>query len=348
MNRLELTDRQSSSPEFYGLGIAIGNIEVSLYRLVQAYASLADLGAFRHLKVLQGEEETGEARVFSPEAAYIVTHILSDPSARLLTFGNPGYFEFGFPVALKTGTSTNYRDSWLVGYTPGHVVGIWAGNFDGRPNNGVTGARACGPILKDIIRYLYGATNPGPFQKPAGVKKVSVCSMSGMLAGPSCPHRTEELVMAANEPAVCKLPHDSEYHYLGSPYARWILRREARHTRGRYRLQDFSPRFPPDSERPIPGDMVPAPRLSGKGSPIEIINPHDADRFILSPHHPNRVLLRALPQPVVRHVIWFVDGVELTKTPPPYEFFWKPSKGRHVIHAVTPDREAARITVVVE
>ncbi|MFH1117715.1 MAG: penicillin-binding protein 1C [Pseudomonadota bacterium] len=348
LNRLELTDPQAASAESYGLGIAVGNIEVSLYRLVQAYASLAADGTFRPLKVLKGEEEAGGVHLFSPEAAHIVTHILSDPSARLLTFGNPDYFEFGFPVALKTGTSSNFRDSWLIGYTPGHVVGIWAGNFDSRPNNGMTGAGSCGPILKDVVRYLYGATSPGPFRKPAGVREVSVCPASGMLAGPLCPHRTEELVITAKEPAVCTLPHDSEYRYLGSPYAQWLHRREALHSRGRYRLQDFSPLIPPDAVRTISGDMGLVPHFMGKGSRIEIINPHDADRFILSAHHPNRVLLRALPQPVVRHVIWFVDGVELAKTPPPYEYFWIPAKGRHVIHAITPDREAARITVLVE
>jgi hypothetical protein len=46
--------------------------------------------------------------------------------------------------------------------------------------------------------------------------------------------------------------------------------------------------------------------------------------------------------------VWLVDGVELTRTPPPYEYFWEPTKGRHVIHAVTPDRQAAQITVLVE
>ncbi len=346
--RLELVDDNSASPERYGLGIAIGNIEISLYRLVQAYASLADGGTFRHLKVVDGQEESSGRSIFSPEVAYVVTHILSDPAARLLTFGNPDYFEYGFPVALKTGTSTNYRDTWLVGYTPRHVVGIWAGNFDGRPNNGVTGSAACGSILKDIVHYLYGATNPGPFQRPQGVKDVTVCSMSGMLAGPSCPHRTQDLVITGNEPSECDLPHDSEYHYLGSPYARWLHQRETRHSSGRYRLQESSTQLQTELARPISQDMSLVERFSRTGSRIDIINPHDADRFVLSPYRQNRVLLRALPQPVVGHVVWFVDGVELTRTPPPYEYFWKPTKGQHVIHAVTPDREAARITVLVE
>jgi len=348
LSRLELVDEKSPSSEYYGLGIAIGNIEVSLYRLVQAYASLADSGVFRHLKVVKGEGETSGDSVFTPEAAYIVTHILSDPAARLLTFGNPDYFDYGFPVALKTGTSTNYKDTWLVGYTPRHVVGIWAGNFDGRPNNGVTGPRACGPILKDIVHYLYGATSPGPFKRPDGVKEVSVCSMSGMLARPSCPHSTQDWVVSGNEPHECNLPHSSEYHYLGSAYAQWLHRRETLHNRGRYRLQGSSPQIPLESARSVPQDTGLVERLSRNGTRIEIINPHDADRFILSPYHPNRLLLRALPQPVVRHVVWFVDGVELTRTPPPYEYFWEPTKGRHVIHAVTPDREAAQITVLVE
>ncbi|MDQ7785281.1 MAG: penicillin-binding protein 1C [Desulfomonilaceae bacterium] len=348
LQRLELADDKSSSAEHYGLGMAVGNIEVSLFKLVQAYASLADGGLFRHVNVVNGEEKSPRDGVFSPEAAYIVTHILADPTARLLTFGNPDYFKYGFPVALKTGTSTNYKDTWVVGYTPIHVVGIWAGNFDGRPNNGVSGSRACGPILKDIVHYLYGTKSPGAFQRPDGVVTVSVCSMSGMRAGPACTHTTEEPAIRGNEPPVCDLRHDSEYHYLGGPYAQWLHQRETRDGRGRYRLGESSRPFRAESASPGPHGTDPVQRLSRTGAGIEIVSPHDADRFVLSPHHTNRVLLRAVPHPLVRHVVWFVNGMEVTRTPPPYEYFWIPTKGRHVIHAVTPEKEAARITVFVE
>jgi penicillin-binding protein 1C len=179
LDRVEVMNPNSSPPEHYGLGLAIGNVEVSLYRLVQAYLTLANAGDFRRLRVTQ-ETETYTSRVMSPEIAFVITHILADPSARLLTFGNPRYFDFGFPVAVKTGTSSNYRDAWVIGYTSQHVVGIWAGNFDNRPTPGMMGAEACGPILSDIIRFLYGGSPPKDFKRPPAVREETVCSMSGM------------------------------------------------------------------------------------------------------------------------------------------------------------------------
>ncbi|MEM3421836.1 MAG: transglycosylase domain-containing protein, partial [Candidatus Hadarchaeum sp.] len=104
LERLGLINEKSDPPEHYGLGLAIGNIEVNLFRLVQAYGALARLGIYKQLKVICGKTEE-QHRVFSPETTYLISHILADPCARLLTFGNPYYYDFGFPVSVKTGTS---------------------------------------------------------------------------------------------------------------------------------------------------------------------------------------------------------------------------------------------------
>jgi penicillin-binding protein 1C len=348
LDRLGLIDETSLSAEEYGLGIAIGNLEVNLYRLVQAYAALADNGLYRNLTVLREKEKQSGVRVLSHDVAFVITNILSDPSARLLTFGNPGYFDYGFPVALKTGTSSNYRDTWLIAYTSKHVIGIWAGNFNGRPNNGVTGSTACGPILKDVIHHLYGNNGPEPFQRPAGVKEVSVCSMSGNLATPACPHKTSDLLIGKSTASKCDLQHGSEYHYLGSPYAQWLHQREVHQGRSRFRLLNPSAGGALGSPRSMTSGAIGLHQRDSTRSRIDIVTPHESDRFILSPYHRNRVLLRALPKPVVRDVIWFIDGQEVATTPPPYEYFWTPTKGRHTIHAVTPDRQASAITIFVE
>ncbi len=343
LRRLGLAHEGSRPAEYYGLGLAIGNMEVSLFRLVEAYAALASEGEYRPLKLVKGPAFHG-LREFSPETAYIITQILADPSARLLSFGNPDYFHFGFPVAVKTGTSSNFRDAWAVGYTPDHVIGIWAGNFDGRATNNASGGAACGPILKEVIRFLYGTGRPAVFRRPDGVREETVCWMSGKLAGPNCRHTTRELVVSGNTPEQCTLPHDHDYLMVGSPYASWLHRREAEQGRGRFRLMR------PDLGSRGRAFGSPTPQVQARyGTPrIEIINPHNFDRFILSPHIQNQVLFRALPQPVVEHVIWLMDGVEIGRTPPPYELFWEPTRGRHVVHAVTPGNEAAQITIHVE
>jgi penicillin-binding protein 1C len=335
LDRIEIITPKSASADHYGLGLAVGNVEVSLYQLVQAYMTLAGAGRFRQLRIEQGPKAAG-SRVFSPEVAYVITHILADPSARLLTFGNPGYFDFGFPVAVKTGTSSNYRDAWAIGYTSEHVIGVWAGNFDGRPSPGRMGAGVCGPMLFEIVRFLYGTTPPESFARPAGVREEIVCSMSGKRAGPRCPYTTTEIVPGNHNPMTCDLPHQDEHHQLGPSYARWLHRREAQQGTSRFRLMK-------------PGETGPRSRAQGQtSSGIEIISPHNRDRFIVSPYRPNRITFRALPNRVVEHVIWYLDGAELARTGPPYEFFWEPSRGSHELLAVTPDNAAAKASFFVE
>lgn len=347
LDRVEVINSSSPPPDHYGLGLAVGNVEVSPYQLVQAYLTLANGGEFRPLRIVP-EPGASLSRVFSPDVAYIITNILADPSARLLTFGNPGYFDFGFPVSVKTGTSSNYRDAWTVGYTSEHVIGLWAGNFDGRPSPGRMGASVCGPILLDLTRLLYGNTPPEGFTRPAGVRDETVCSMSGRRATPRCPYTTTELVAGNRQLMTCDLPHEDEHHPLGSSYAKWLHGREALQGVGRFRLEK-----PDNVARRGGGEIIGRDGSRGPGpashtSRIEIISPHNRDRFVISRYRPSPIVFRALPERVVEHVVWYLDGTELARTGPPYEFFWEPIRGSHELLAVTPENAAAKASFSVE
>jgi len=345
LERLEFIGPTSPPAGHYGLGLAVGNLEVSLYRLVQGYLTLARGGELRRLRTLSGQKNNG-MHVFSPEVAYVISNVLADPAARLLTFGNPGYFDFGFPVAVKTGTSSNYRDSWVVGYTSRHVVGIWAGNFDGRPCNGRAAATICGPLLMEIIRTLYGTAYPETFPKPAAVREEVVCSMSGKLVTPRCRYTSTELLIGKSSLPDCDLTHEDEHHRLGSSYASWLNHREKEQGKSRYRLST------PEASHYLPaGPARVTSRKTGlvtHGRKVEIVNPHDHDHIVLSRYRPNRIVFKAIPEKVVENVIWFLDGVELARTGPPYELEWEPTRGSHVVHAVTPENDAARVVFHVE
>ncbi len=214
LDRLGLIGPSSLSAELYGLGLAIGNVEVNLYSLVQAYTVFATNGTFQRLKPVPGNDRGSQA--IEPGIAYIINHILADPSARLLTFGNPDFFDFGFPVCLKTGTSSNYRDCWMVAYTSRHIIGMWAGNFDGRSVGSAAASSAVGPIMKDIISHLYRGREPEPFERPSSVKDVRICWMSGKLATSRCPYVAKDLVISGNgELETCDLPHENEtFHWV--------------------------------------------------------------------------------------------------------------------------------------
>jgi penicillin-binding protein 1C len=93
----------------------------------------------------QGQADADTRRVFDADAAWLIGDILSDERARALAFGLNSPLNLPFRVAAKTGTSTDFRDSWTIGYTPDFTVGVWVGRFDNRPLNRVSGAMGRGP-----------------------------------------------------------------------------------------------------------------------------------------------------------------------------------------------------------
>lgn len=133
--------------------------------------------------------------LFSPEAALLVTEILTDvrrpdlPESWDLAVGVP-------PVAWKTGTSYGHRDAWAVGFSRKYTIGVWVGNFDGRPRKGISGSQHAGPLLFDLFRSIDpGGGNPAKSadwtRKPQDLDKIELCAESRELPGPLCPVRIE-------------------------------------------------------------------------------------------------------------------------------------------------------------
>ncbi|MFH1092254.1 MAG: penicillin-binding protein 1C [Pseudomonadota bacterium] len=203
-------------PDYYGLGLTLGAGEVSLLELATAYATLATGGVFRPPVFFIGESgrtKTAEPgrRVYSPQAAYLVTHILSDDASRTLGFGRDSLLSLPFPAAAKTGTSKNFRDNWTVGYTSAVVVAVWAGNFDARPMGHVSGISGAGPLWRSVMRLAAERYPPGHFIPPQGLIEAPVCPETGLKATPACPNRQVELFMLEHLPqSFCLLHHQDD------------------------------------------------------------------------------------------------------------------------------------------
>lgn len=140
------------SPDFYGVGLTLGNGEVTLLELTRAYAALARGGVYQPERAILGvsTNESIAARrvkVFSPQVAYIITHILAGADARVPGFGYLTPLSFPFPVAVKTGTSEDFRDNWTVGYTFRYAIGVWVGNFNDRPMGNISGIAGSGHLF---------------------------------------------------------------------------------------------------------------------------------------------------------------------------------------------------------
>lgn len=194
------------------LAITLGGGEVRLLDLAQAY-SIFPNGGYRVAPVLITRVETAagavlfdwqpprlEQRVIDERVAYLITDILSDNDARIPSFGRYNLLNIGRPAAAKTGTTTDFRDNWVLGYTPDLVVGVWVGNANNGPMTDVTGLSGAGPIWNHVLRRLLVGVPERPFSEPRGLVRQEVCALSGLLPTSACPHTREELFISGTVP----------------------------------------------------------------------------------------------------------------------------------------------------
>lgn len=196
--------------DFYGLGLALGNGEVRLLDLTNAYASLARGGLYKPVLLTQEPRvQIGgpEKRILTEQSAFLITDILKDNQARSAAFGLNSPLAVPFEMAAKTGTSKDYKDNFAFGYTPRWTIGVWVGNFDASSMQKVSGITGAGPILHDVAIYLQEKYPSSSFEEPDATVRKPVCVRSGLLAGPSCKHTQEELFSVAHLPSVCDGKH---------------------------------------------------------------------------------------------------------------------------------------------
>ncbi|HZF29595.1 MAG TPA: transglycosylase domain-containing protein [Gammaproteobacteria bacterium] len=166
----------TAHPDFYGDGIALGSGAVSLYEMVQAYAALANGGVFRPLTTRVDDPGARPSRrVFSADAASLVANILSDADARALEFGRSGVLSLPVQTAVKTGTSSDFHDAWAVGFDYRYTVGVWMGNLDQLPSDGLTGSTGPALVLRSVLAELTRAQRTEPLYLSPRLVRRQVC-----------------------------------------------------------------------------------------------------------------------------------------------------------------------------
>jgi hypothetical protein len=129
-----------------------------------------------------------------------MSDILSDNAARTPGFGSNSVLKLSRPAAVKTGTTSDWRDNWTIGYTPDFAVGVWVGNADNAEMEHISGVSGAGPIWHDVMEKIHQTIPVHPFVEPPGMTRVEVCATSGLLPTPYCPERVKELFIAGTEP----------------------------------------------------------------------------------------------------------------------------------------------------
>lgn len=151
-------DHLKESGDFYGLSLALGSADLSLWKLTNAYRALANSGYWGEARLTPDDKRPGNLhrKVFSPEAAFIVSDILADRDARSDTFGLESPLATRFWTAVKTGTSKDMRDNWCIGYSSRYTVGVWMGNFSGESMWNVSGISGAAPVWSAVMNHLHG------------------------------------------------------------------------------------------------------------------------------------------------------------------------------------------------
>jgi len=199
--KMGITTLQSAS--HYGLSFVLGSGEIPLLQMTNVYATFADQGVYHDTTgIIQIKDKYGETvttptnffsfliylnpyswfnnsgdqnnqQVISPDAAYLITSILSDNAARAEEFG--GALTINRTAAVKTGTTDDFKDALTLGYTPSFVVGVWVGNNNDKPMDSVAGSLGAAPIWRLIMEHYLIDTPNETFPMPSDIITEEVC-----------------------------------------------------------------------------------------------------------------------------------------------------------------------------
>ena len=321
----------------YGVGLVLGNGDVSLWELARAYRGLARGGVLGPLSAVRAAADARgapvpvrpevEPRRFLPrDAVALLTDVLADEDARAPAFGLDNALRLPFPVAAKTGTSRAYVDNWTVGFTRERTVAVWAGNFDGTPMHRVSGISGAGPIFARIMTLAMRGIRPEPLVDRSRFERVRVCALSGRRAGPHCPSAVDELFLPGTAPH-----EDCEMH------------RTSGFAGARRPVLDVGPEFYAWARtQGWQAGPWPAAGEAGSGGG-ELLAPADGDEYLLESGLPlaaQSIPVRVRPPPGVLRLELRTDTGQVVALGPPFTGQLPARSGRHRVELWAPGGSA--------
>lgn len=340
----------SENWEYYGFGMILGGLYVTLEDVVRAYGYLAADGEDYRLnwslpgpgeeRPVKDERGTLPAGVLDEGSVRLVTGYLADPTRRLPSFPRLNALEFPFPVAVKTGTSQGFRDAWTAAFSRRYVIGAWTGHPDNRRMNHVAGSTAAElvhDLFLDFQAEDVGGFETAGFPPPRNAVALEVSSYSGKLAGRHTPEVQVEYFIRGTEPV--------ERCRVYQPFS--VDRRTGRLAGPATAPEDVAVRYlpvlPPEYDRwakeqglTLPEAAVPPDRRAS----VAVRYPPGGSRFIIDPAIPGQFQtlgLEAVVEPRITEVIWYIDGEEYGRTGYPYTIRWPLSEGEHLVQVKFPN-----------
>jgi penicillin-binding protein 1C len=327
------------APSHYGLPLILGSGEVRLLDLTNLYATLAEGGVHRPVRMFHtaAPSRSGE-RLMSAESASMITSVLCElrrpdlPQGWELTADTPR-------IAWKTGTSYGHRDAWSIGFSSRYTIGVWIGNFDGHGVKGLSGADDAAPLLFDLFRAI--DTTSVARRSPRRIETIDVCAVSHQLPAPHCRDRVPiERVAGVSRMTSCTI------HRLLIVDAKSGERLSGECVAERASVARVFELDPPElvSYRRANGEQVAAlPPLSAACRDVDselrprILSPDPATPYRIRRDAPLRfqeIRLAAESGPDVTSLYWYQDGVLVAAQRPERSVFVAPVPGIHRIAVV--------------
>lgn len=219
----------------YGLTLVLGGGEVRPLDMAAAYGVFAADGV-KHptTGILRVEDKKGkvleeyeqkEYRVLPEQTARLISSILTDNNARTPAFGSnsPLYFD-GIDVAAKTGTTNDYRDTWIVGYTPNISVAAWAGNNDNSSMSKQVAGYIVAPMWNEFMKIAIEKYPASSFIDPEPIDPTIKPVLRGVWENPSGVHEILHWVHKDNPQGDYPSNPASDPQYLlwEEPVQKWL------------------------------------------------------------------------------------------------------------------------------
>ncbi|BAY08225.1 penicillin-binding protein 1C [Calothrix sp. NIES-2098] len=303
----------NQTPEYYGLGLTLGSGEVSLWELARAYVTMAREGESASLVTTYSNSAIQNPKpqitplassrqsrptqwLPNPTTWQLIIDMLSDRHARATAFGVDSVLNLPFPSAVKTGTSSNFRDTWTVGFTTDYTVATWVGNFNGEPMRQVSGVTGAAPLWNRIMLHLHEHQEPSSFTPPHGLVQLPICAISGLKPTPNCASVVQEYFYPED-----KIAYETQQPgNLPAEYDEWLAKQQ---------------------------------QSTFNTSNLRILSPHNGDSFLLYPGEQTTQKLQfKLVGKAVEPVEWRLNGEKLAMDSA-NSLFWDLRPGKWTLEA---------------
>lgn len=338
-----------TDPKFYGLGLTLGNVEVTMEEMLTWYLALARRSDPQRLKYFTDEEPRLISHwPLSPESSYLVLNMLSqNPRDEEAIYTK--WKTHQTPTAWKTGTSQGYRDAWTIGLVGPYAIAVWLGDFGGESNPALIGRDVAAPLFFELAD---GLLNHNPAARDGfplwatrvglNLKRVKVCSLSGAKPEPHCPHTKwvdvipaktvlpscdlhQKIWVTQNGHRLCpnREPSTSDVEKVFEFWPSEILKV--------YSSMGVRLQVPPAFEKTCEANY-----LAESGEAPRILSPRQNVEYALSLGKPDQweIPLVAAAESDVQQISWFIDKSFIGQSAPSRPLLWKAQPGSYSVTAL--------------